>query len=153
MEIGLSHELDLECKDLIEALHVLRMGIDEIMTNAKVDGEIRHHKLCTSRKAKSHPLVPRRQDDIIFRWFLLLITYRCSLYFHVRTTIVRTIERSTDIQPVVNMIKGIERETCHPIDSGKSSRDASKLHTRSNPTPSVCQKLATLQTRDAFPHD
>ena len=45
MEIGLSHELDLECKDLIEALHVLRMGIDEIMTNAKVDGEIRHHKL------------------------------------------------------------------------------------------------------------
>jgi hypothetical protein len=59
MEIGLSHEINLECKNLIEALHIIRMRINDIMANTEIDGEIWHDKLCARREAKSEPLVPR----------------------------------------------------------------------------------------------
>lgn len=59
VEIGLSHDVDLQGQDLIEALEIVSAGIDEIVANAEVDGEVRHDKLRTGRDAESHFLVPR----------------------------------------------------------------------------------------------
>ena len=65
MEIGLLEQVDLQCENFIEALHILGIGIDKIVANTKVDGEIRHHELRTCREAKSHLPVPRRCFDVI----------------------------------------------------------------------------------------
>ena len=64
MEIGLLHDIDLQGEDLVEAFQIKGMGIDEVMANAKIDGEIRHDELSTGGESQCHLLIPGCHIDI-----------------------------------------------------------------------------------------
>ncbi len=48
VDIGLSQDMYLKRQNLIEAFQVFCLGIDEIMADTEVDGEIRHDELHAS---------------------------------------------------------------------------------------------------------
>ena len=63
MKVSLVHDIDFQCQDLVEALQVFGLSIDDVMANAKINGKIRHHKLCAGREAESQPPIPGSHKD------------------------------------------------------------------------------------------
>ena len=150
MEIGLLHDIDLQGEDLVEAFQIKGMGIDEVMANAKIDGEIRHDELSTGGESQCHLLIPGRRIDIgIGADGSRIIGESLAVDLHIGAAVIGAVERDADIQPVVHMIEGIKGKADDTISRGQGIGPLVGLDTLFLPGTVECQIPApmTLESR------